>query len=204
MTPPHSLPYTLIADSPHIEGSPYRPLYGGPYRLSVGEVLYGAGLPHQDLGLVFDDVSYAVPLYGHRDDGPTTTSMTLYEFLLTSDYPQWVEKDIVLSLGMPVPIDMMEGADAGTWFMRVGYILADSEYLYMEVLGGGQGCNAVETEGIGGKDCGTLHPIPIATLCSICMPEGERWSRCPPPSVLLPLPPLPTVECVNNWGILYE
>lgn len=201
--PPHITPYALIADSPYIEGTPYRPLYGGPYRLSMGEVLQGAALPYTDLGLVFDDVSYAIPLYGNRDDGITTTSMTLYEFLLTSDYPQWVEKDIVLTLGTPIPMDVMEGADTGTWFMKVGYMMANGEYLYLEVLGGSKGCSLVQARGTG-NDCGTLHPIPITAICSICMPEGERWSRCPPLPPPLPLPPLPTIECDNNWGVVHE
>jgi hypothetical protein len=201
--PPHIRPYTLIADSPQIEGTPYRPLYGGPYRLSMGEVLHGAGLLYPDLGLIFDDVSYAVPLYGERDDGPTTTSMTLYEFLLTSDYPQWVGKDIVVTLGTPIPIDLIEGADTGTWFMKVGHMLADGEYLYLEILGGGRGCNVVEAKGHG-TDCGTLHPIPIAAICSICMPEGERWSKCPPLPPPLPPAPLPEIECNNNWGVVHE
>lgn len=200
MPPPHLTPYTLIADSPNIETTPYRPLYGGPYRLSMGEVLYGAGLPYEDLGLVFDEASYRTPHYGDRQDGPTTTSMTLYSFLLTADYPQWVEKDIVLSLGTPMPMDLIEGLDTGTWFLKVRYMVADGEYLYLEILGGGQGCNIVQTTGIGGMDCSTLWPIPISAICSICMPEGERWSRCPPLPPVLPEPPLPMGVCDNNWG----
>lgn len=170
----------------------------------MGEVLHGASLPYTDLGLVFDDVSYVVPLLGEREDGPTTTSMTLYEFLLTADYPQWVEKDIVLTLGIPIPIDQVGGADSGTWFMEVGYMVADGEYLYLEILGGGQGCSLVEGKGIGGRDCGTLHPIPINAICSICMPEGERWGRCPPSPPPLPPAPVPEIECENNWGAAHE
>lgn len=203
MPAPHQIPYTLIADSPRIEGTPYRPLYGGPYRLSMGEVLHGAALAYPDLGLVFDDVSYPIPLYGERDDGPTTTSMTLYEFLLTADYPQWVEKDIVLMLGMPIPMDLLGGPDSGTWFLKVGHMLADGEYLYLELLGGGSGCNVVQAEGTG-NHCSTLHPIPISAICSICMPEGERWGRCPPTAPLVPPPPPPEMECINNWGLVHE
>lgn len=165
----------------------------------MGEILYGASLPYPDLGLVFDEVSYATPLYGDREDGPTTTSMTLYEFLLTADYPQWVEKNIVIELATPIPMDLIEGADMGVWFLTVGHMLADGENLYLEILTGGRGCSIVAATG-SGRDCSTLHPIPISAICSICMPEGERWSRCPPlPPVLPPAPP-PMVECENNWG----
>ena len=178
----------------------------------MGEILYGAGLPYSDLGLVFDEVSYAVPLYGDSSDGITSTSMTLYRFLLTADYPQWVEKNIVLGLATPIPLDLIEGADDGVWFLTVGYMVADGEYLYLEVLGssemnhrrgGGRGCSVVQPTGTG-RDCSSLHPIPITAICSICMPEGERWSRCPPLPPTLPPAPLPMVKCLDNWGVRYE
>ncbi len=177
----------------------------------MGEVLYGAGLPYPDLGLVFDEahqgvpsqVSYAAPLYGDSSDGITTTSMTLYNFLLTADYPQWVEKNIVLELATPIPMDLIEGVDEGVWFLNVGYMVADGEYLYLEILGGGRGCSVVQPTGTG-RDCSSLHPIPITAICSICMPEGERWSRCPPLPSALPPAPLPIVECHDNWGVRYE
>ncbi len=200
---PHITPYTLIADSPNIEVTPYRPLYGGPYRLSVNEVLYGAGLPYLDLGLIFDEVSYITPLYGDKQDGPTNTPMTLYNFLLTSNYPQWVEKDIVLTLGSPIPMDLIEGGDIGTWYLKVGYMLADSEYLYLEVLSGGRGCSVVQPSGTG-RGCDTLRSIPISAICSICLPEGERWDRCPPLPPELPPAPPPMVECENRWGNVNE
>lgn len=203
MPPPHLIPYTLIADSPNVESTPYRPLYGGPYRLSLNEVLHGASLPYTDLGLVFDEVSYATPLLGDRYDGPTVTSMTLYNFLLTSDYPQWVEKDIVLTLGLPIPMDLMEGGDVGPWSLKVGYMVADGEYLYLEILSGGRGCSVVQASGTG-RDCSTLRAIPISAICSICMPEGERWERCPPLPPELPPPPPPAVDCDNRWGTSYE
>jgi len=211
MTPPHLTPYNLIADSPNIEPTPYRPLYGGPYRLSMGEVLHGAALPYTDLGLVFDEVSYATPLLGDSGDGMGSTSLTLYKFLLTSNYPQWVEKDIVLSFGTPTPLDLigghlrsfMEGTDSGTWFIKVGHMLADSEYLYLEILSGGRECSVVQAIGTG-TDCSTLRAIAISSICSICMPEGERWSRCPPlPPVLPPAPP-PMIRCDNRWGMVNE
>ncbi|WOL31325.1 hypothetical protein [Microcoleus phage My-WqHQDG] len=179
----------------------------------MGEVLYGAGLPYPDLGLVFDEVSYSTPMYGDSSDGITTTSMTLYNFLLTSDYPQWVEKNIVLGLATPIPLDLIEGAGTATsqqegadevvWFLKVGYMVADGEYLYLEILGGGRGCSVVQPTGTG-RDCSSLHFIPITAICSICMPEGERWSRCPPLPPALPPAPLPIVECHDNWGVRYE
>lgn len=164
----------------------------------MGEVLYGAGLLYPDLGLVFDDVSYAVPLLGTVQEGSTYTSMTLYNFLITSNYPQWIVKDIVLSIGMALPMDAFEGADTGTWFLTVKHMVADGEKLYLEVLGGGRSCSTVPARGTG-IDCSTLYPIPITAICSLCMPEGERWDRCPPlPSPLPPAPPLEVV-CDNNW-----
>ena len=169
----------------------------------MGEVLHGAALPYTDLGLVFDEVSYATPLLGDRDDGMSSTSLTLYKFLLTSNYPQWVEKDIVLSLGTPIPLDLMEGNDSGTWSIKVGYMLADSEYLYLEILSGGRECSVVQAIGTG-TDCTTLHPIAISSICSICMPEGERWSRCPPLPPVLPPPPPPMIGCDNRWGMVNE
>lgn len=169
----------------------------------MGEILYGSSLPYPDLGLIFDDVSYSTPLYGDKQDGLTNTPMTLYNFLLTSDYPQWVEKDIVLSLGSPIPIDMRDGLDTGVWYLRVGYMVADGENLYLEILSGGRGCLVALASGTG-RDCSTLKSIPISAICSLCMPEGERWDRCPPlPPPLPPVPP-PTVECMNNWGVINE
>lgn len=123
----------------------YYPLYGGPFRLSLQEVLHGSDLTYPVSSLI---KGYWVDDY-----------ITIEEFLINTGYPQWVEKPIILSYAQGVPS-----------LLTVRELFAKEDVLYMRVLK--LNCyspNLTLRPGTG------LETIPVNLINYLELEGGERW-----------------------------
>lgn len=125
----------------------YYPVYGGPHRLSLQQVLHGVGLEYP----------VTSNIRGHRVD----EYITLEEFLVDVEYPQWVPKLITLSYAQELPIEL-----------NVRELFVQADVLYMRVLNITT-CHG--TPGLSLKGTSGLETLPVSQINWVELPGGEKW-----------------------------
>jgi hypothetical protein len=125
----------------------YYPLYGGPHRISLQEVLFGSDLDYPVSSLI----------KGYWVD----ETLTLEEFLINVSYPSWIEKKVTISYAQNEPITL-----------SVRELFAKEDNLYMRALRI-ESCHTplplTFREGLG------LEAIPVALINYLELEGGERW-----------------------------
>lgn len=125
----------------------YHPLYGGSYRLTLQQVLFGSDLKYP--------ISSEIKGYWVDD------LLTLEEFLVGAPYPQWVEKSITISYGQNSPT---------SYSVRELFVRDDILYMRVVKLNSCHGPSLLALKAGAG-----LETLPVALINYLELEGGERW-----------------------------